>query len=172
MKSRNQSSSCVWKSSRTSAKIRFWDTVLCRSVGSPTLRVRPHHYFLLQKGFVTSGVYLAGTMEYKIQRLDVDQAKAKRDLAQAKEKMFKTHIVPSGVDSEGLEEYWQTLAHGNATERHSAGVEFDPGQFQTYVPPYIETLREISRKGREEREKLEEKYKDEPKVVLGESSAR
>lgn len=111
-------------------------------------------------------------MEYKIQRLDVDQAKAKRDLALAKEKMFKAHIVPSGVDAEDLEEYWQTLSHGNATEQHSSGVDFDPGQFQTVVPPYIQMLRDISRKGREEKEKLEEKYRNEPKIVLGESSAR
>lgn len=111
-------------------------------------------------------------MEYKIQRLDVDQAKARRDLATAKEKMFKAHIVPSGVDAEDLEEYWQTLAHGNATERHSTGTDFDPSQFQTSIPPYIQMLRGISKKGMEERERLVEMYKDEPKVVLGESSTR
>ena len=111
-------------------------------------------------------------MEYKIQRLDVDQAKARRDLAAAKEKMFKAHIVPSGVDAEDLEEYWQTLAHGNATERHSTGADFDPSQFQTSIPPYIQMLRSISKKGMEERERLVERYKDEPKVVLGGSSTR
>ena len=88
----------------------------------------------------------------------------------AKDKMFKAHIVPTGVDAEGLEEYWQTLAHGNATERHSSGVDFDPDHFQTSVPPYIQMLRELSRKGKEEREMLEEKYKNEPKIVLGQSS--
>lgn len=114
----------------------------------------------------------AGTMEYKIQRLEVDQAKAKADLASAKEKMFKAHIVPAGVDAEDLEEYWQTLSHGNATERHSSEVNFDPGHFQTVVPPFIQTLRELSRKGRQESLDLEEKYKDAPKIVLGETSAR
>ncbi|KAF5338905.1 hypothetical protein D9611_008756 [Ephemerocybe angulata] len=108
------------------------------------------------------------TMEYKIQRLDVAPAKARRDLEKVKGEMFLAKIVPSGIDEDAFEEYWQTLAHGNATERHSM-TEFNPDHFQFAVPGFIEKLRVVSRKGRRDLDEMEERYKDEPKVVLGQS---
>jgi uncharacterized membrane protein len=130
----------------------------------------PCMYLLVLAFRVTYLTRISGTMEYKIQRLDVKPEAARNKLNAVQEKILKTYLIPSGIDAENLEEFWQTLGHGSKTDgAESAATAFDPSLF-TAPPPYIQKLRELSRKGKEEHNQMLEKYKDVPVSVLGRST--
>ncbi|KAJ2935143.1 hypothetical protein H1R20_g1925, partial [Candolleomyces eurysporus] len=110
------------------------------------------------------------SMQYKIQRLDVKPDVARKKLTAVQEKILKTYLIPSGIEPENLEEYWQTLGHGTKPESvEGAAAAFDPSLF-TAPPQFIQKLRELSRKGKEEKIQMLEKYKDVPVSVLGQST--
>ncbi|TFK28014.1 Pet127-domain-containing protein [Coprinopsis marcescibilis] len=104
------------------------------------------------------------TMHYKIQKLVLPHKVKRANLDSARARQNPAFLIPTGIEPSKLEEFWTTLDHsGKIPEGKYA---FDPSMF-VEPPQGIQRLRELSRKGKEETDKISELYEGEPKVIWG-----
>lgn len=94
-------------------------------------------------------------------------------LEAAKSRQFRPHTIPAGMDHADLAEFWNGLDFGGKAKvteegKDAVGAPFVAEHFK-WANQQLEQLREVSRQGREDTERLWEEERGKPMWVLGET---
>lgn len=112
---------------------------------------------------LTSAVSAADSVRWSIAHLNASREVIRKQLLGARQRQFRAWVVPTGVDPDDLQEWYESLNFGGGEE--STGV-FNPNKFTVKAGPGLARLRELAREGRRETERLRELEEGKPRHVL------
>lgn len=115
------------------------------------------------------GVYadlFAGTIHYVISQLSLPEDEIRTLLEGAEARQFRAYSIPTGVDPDTLQSFWDALNFGGKLVEQD-GTTFRP---EVFKPPTknVAMLRVMARAGREESERIAQLEFGKQKIVLGE----
>lgn len=105
-------------------------------------------------------------LSYSISRLSKKDADVRSALRSAQKRQFREYLIPSGVSEDSMAEWWERLKFGDGHEEASS--PFDLRNFR-HPSAAIRKLRNVSRSGREESDRLAAEEFGKPTYVLGET---
>lgn len=109
-------------------------------------------------------IYNLGSLRWSIAHLNTDTRDMRKELNGAKQRQFRAWTLPSGVDPEGLQEWYEALNFGGETEQNGT---FNPERWTTKEDRGLALLRRLAREGKMETERLRELEEGKPRHVLG-----
>ncbi|KAF8631808.1 hypothetical protein AX17_005023 [Amanita inopinata Kibby_2008] len=107
------------------------------------------------------------SVHWSVCRLAHGEGESRATLQAAKERQFRAYNFPSGVDASEMPEFWAGLNFGGKAQSESGPV-YKLENFRA-ANRSIERLREMSRAGREELDRIAAQEAGKPKIVYGQS---
>ncbi|KZT23423.1 Pet127-domain-containing protein [Neolentinus lepideus HHB14362 ss-1] len=104
------------------------------------------------------------SVRYSISHMALRDEQVQYNMNAAKKRMFKAYSLPSGIDIEAMEKFWNGMSFGGK-EVADQQRPFDPALFRE-PDHFVQTLRERSRAGREYLLQMEQAAQGKPKVVV------
>lgn len=108
----------------------------------------------------------AGTIHYVISQLSLPEDEIRTLLQGVETRQFRAYNIPTGVDPDTLQSFWDTLNFGGKPVEQD-GTTFRP---EVFKPPTksVAMLRMMARAGREESDRMAQLEFGKQKIVLGE----
>ncbi|KAJ3568121.1 hypothetical protein NP233_g5918 [Leucocoprinus birnbaumii] len=91
------------------------------------------------------------SIRWSISRLNVTTQEARASHLEARQRQLRAWMIPSGVDSEDVQQWYENLNFGGGEKGSST---FRPEQFSAKRDPVVERLREMAREGRRDTERM------------------
>ncbi|KAF9454738.1 Pet127-domain-containing protein [Macrolepiota fuliginosa MF-IS2] len=108
-----------------------------------------------------------GSIRWSIAHLNQDSDRARSAYFESKRRQFRAWTVPTGVDADGLQEWYNGLDFGGSGDPDRT-VSFNPERFKIQPDRGLSHLRRLSERGRQETERIQELEEGMPRHVLGE----
>ncbi|EPQ54620.1 Pet127-domain-containing protein [Gloeophyllum trabeum ATCC 11539] len=107
-----------------------------------------------------------GSIRYSISHMALPDETVRRNRDAARERMFRAHSLPSGLDMGEMEDRWNNMFFGGEQASGQDKAPFNPSFF-TEPDRFVQMLRKVARAGKEDLERMELAAHGKPKVVFG-----
>jgi len=108
-------------------------------------------------------------LHWSISRSSVSDEEKRANRGAAEDRKVRAYNLPTGMDINAMRAVWDQIDYGKKGSANGGGEiqsGFDPTSFKA-ASSNVEKLRALSRKGKEDAERIEIRMQGRPKVILG-----